>query len=158
MVSWRGWGTLRSKTLSLLVGALAGLSSACEGEGPSVMIISHLVSDEPPVPWSYQCSGVDVDGASTASGNTNDEFWSRESIGDGRVEIVAGTKDEVIGRKVYDLRFVQSGKSDRFTVQAPNGDIWTWVTWGGNECERCPPPPYEPLPGDVSDCGSATTP
>src|SRR4051812_32631448 len=110
MVSWRGWGTLRSKTLLLLVGALAGLSSACEGEGPSVMIISHLVSEEPPVPWAYQCSGINVDGQSTASGDTNDEFWTREIIGDGRVEIVAGTKDGVIGRKVYDLRFVQSGK------------------------------------------------
>lgn len=84
--------------------------------------------------------------------------WTRETIGDGHVEVVVGSKDEVIGRKVYDLKFVESGKSDRFNVSAPNGDLWTCVIWGDNECTPCPPPPYEPLPGDVSGCGYETTP
>ena len=121
------------------------------------MIISHLVSDEQPVPWGYECARV---GGSTGTtlGGTNDEFWTRENIGNGGVEIVAGSKDKVIGRKVYDLSFVRSGKFDRFSVSAPNGDLWTWVVWGGNECVTCPPPPYEPLPGDVSGCGYAATP
>jgi hypothetical protein len=158
MASWRGWDPLRSKTLLLLAGATFGLSTACQSDERKAIIISHLVSEEHPVPWSYQCSGVNVGPQSGTVGGTNAEFWTRETIGDGWVEIVAGSKDEVIGRKVYDLSFVESGKSDRFSVSAPNGDLWTWVTWGDKECVPCPPPPYEPLPGDVSGCGYATTP
>lgn len=158
MVSWSGWGKLRSRTLLLLAGAALGLSTACQSDERKVIIISHRVSEEHPTPWSYECAGVDIGPSSGSLGGPEDDFWSRETIGDGKVEIVAGSKDEVIGRKVYDLKFVESGKSDRFNVSAPNGDLWTWVVWGDTECAPCPPPPYEPLPGDISGCGYTTTP
>jgi hypothetical protein len=158
MVSWAGWDKLRSRTLLLLAGAACALGTACQSDEPKAIIISHLVSDEQPAPWSYQCSGVNVGPSSASLGGPTEEFWTRETIGDGHVEIVVGSKDEVIGHKVYDLEFVESGKSDRFSVSAPNGDLWTWVIWGDNECASCPPAPYEPLPGDVSGCGYETTP
>ena len=153
MVSWRGWDGLRSRARLLLAVAAFGLSTACQSDEPKAIIISHRVSEEHPVPWSYQCSGINVGPSSGTQGSTDDEFWTRETIGQGHVEILVGSKDEVIGRKVYDLTFVESGKSDRFNVNAPNGDEWTWVVWGDDECSPCPPPPYEPLPGDVSGCG-----
>jgi hypothetical protein len=117
------------------------------------MIISHLVSDQPPTPAGYHCSGVDGGLSSSTLGERKDELWTRESIGDGQVEIVVGSRDEVTARKTYDRSFVQSGKSDRFTASAPNGDLWTWFIWSGDECVPCPPGPYEPMPGDASGCG-----
>jgi hypothetical protein len=159
MVRWKGWGKLCSKTLLLLAAAVPlGFSTACQSDEPKAIMVSHRVTEEHPVPWSYQCAGVNVGPQTESLGNKGDEFWTHETIGKGKVEIVVGSKDQVIGRQVYDLEFVESGKSDRFTVSAPNGDVWTWITWGDHECSPCPPPPYEPLPGDVSGCGYVKAP
>jgi hypothetical protein len=135
--------------------ALAVCLAGCGADGPYAMIISHLVTDDPSSPFGYECSDVSHDG-STGSGSPQDDFWTQHTIDSHGVEIVAGSGKKTLERRTFGVEFLRAHKMARFVIEAPSGARWSYMVWGGDRCEPCPSQPYEPLPGDISECGDAS--
>lgn len=133
----------------------AGFVVACDGpDSPAMMVREHLIIDSTTTPSGYECSTPR--GGSSASGTAGeDEFWTRTETGENGMTITAGSFSETLVHREFDIAFFESGRMERFVIEAPDGQRWSYMVWGAEECEECPAESYVALPGDISGCGLA---
>jgi hypothetical protein len=149
------WGVRSFRASALLLGALGLLASiaACDDAG-FAMIQSHLITDQPEPSSGYSCTQLSASG-STGSGGANDGFWITESQDTDGVVIEWGEGETKLGKRQFSPEFFEAGEMERFIIEAPNGDRFSYMVWGAESCTRCPEQPFTPLPGDLSGCANA---
>ena len=135
-----------------LLGALLALATGCD-ESPFAMIQSHLVTSEPMPQSGYSCSQLSGSG-SASNGSATDSFWITESQDAEGVVVEWGEGDAVLGKREFPAEFFVARRMERFVIEAPNGDRFSYTVWGADSCTRCPEHPFTPLPGDEFGCGS----
>lgn len=149
----RGVRSFRAPTL--LLGALLSLTqtTACN-EPSSAMIQSHLITEAPDSASAYSCTQLSASGSS-GMGENNDGFWITETQSEEGVVIEWGEADTKLGQRQFPVEFFEAHSMERFVIEAPNGDQFSYMVWGAQSCTPCPEQTYTPLPGDPSDCANA---
>lgn len=119
-----------------------------------MMVREHLITDSTTPPTGYECS--DPRGGSSTSGTVGkDEFWTRTESGENGLTITGGSFSEILKQRKFDIEFFESRQMERFVIESPDGQRWSYTVWGADVCEECPPEPYVPFPGDISGCGQS---
>jgi hypothetical protein len=65
--------------------------------------------------------------------------------------VVIGSLDQELAHRFYDRDFIESRRVDRFAITTKAGERYEFVYWGGDSCERAPPP----AEGDALDSAGA---
>lgn len=126
---------------------------------PSAFIMStmHALGQGSEGEAGYTCSDISSGGGSTSSGDLGNNLWTREAT-DGRGLVVEiGSLDQLLAQRYYDRDFIVSGSVDQFVVSSASGTQYEFVYWGGDECEPCPPAPYQAPQGDPFGCDMPST-
>jgi hypothetical protein len=149
------WGvrSFRAPTLWLGVLGILTAATACD-EGAFAMVQSHLITTDSEPPSGYTCSQLSGSG-STSSGGNDGDFWITESQDADGVVVEWGEGDNRLGLREFPAEFFEAGKMDRFIIEAPNGDRFSYMAWGAESCTACPEQAFTPLPGDMFGCGNA---
>lgn len=151
----RARGVRRFRVPTLLLGALLTLTQATACNDASfAMIQSHLITDEPEPRSAYTCSQLSASG-STSTGENNDGFWITETQDRDGVVIEWGESATQLGRRQFSSEFFERHAMERFVIDAPNGDRFSYMVWGAQSCTPCPEQSHEPLPGDLFGCANA---
>lgn len=125
------------------------------GDEPFIMSQMHAVVDSGDATAGYSCAKLGQGSGSSSGGSDVDDFWMREDTTSEGLSARIGSYGEVLEQRFYGRDFAARHGLDRFVVTTQSGARYSFVYWGGDECERCPPGPYDPLPGDPWGCGSA---
>ena len=103
---------------------------------------------------AYSCTQLSASGSS-GMGENNDGFWITETQSEEGVVIEWGEADTKLGQRQFPVEFFEAHSMERFVIEAPNGDQFSYMVWGAQSCTPCPEQTYTPLPGDPSDCANA---
>lgn len=147
------WGVRSFRTPALLLAALATVAAACD-DAPFAMVQSHLVTTAPEPPSGFSCSQLSGSG-STGSGGVDDGFWITETQDPEGVVVEWGQDNTKLGKREFPASFFEAGDMDRFVIEAPNGDRFSYMVWGAESCSRCPEQAFTALDGDRFGCGAA---
>lgn len=144
----------------MLGAALPFPNAACGDEADAfIMSQQHRVTapGEPPaetIAGGFTCSNVASGSGSTSGGSRAEDFWVIERIDVSGAHVEVGSFDQVLVTRHYDRGFIAARAVEQLSVTTQNGVGYAFVYWGGTSCERCPPEPFTPRPGDISGCGS----
>lgn len=146
------WAVRSFRAPRLLLGALCLMMVACDDSGYAI-IQSHLITTEPGSGSGYSCTQLSASG-SAGTGRVDDGFWITETQDTEGVTVEWGQDETKLGRRDFPTEFFEAGKMERFVIDSPNGDRFSYMVWGAKSCTQCPEQSYTPLPGDDSGCES----
>jgi hypothetical protein len=139
---------------ALLVGALGLAGGGCGGDDLFVMSQMHQITTSEEAPAGSMCGALDSGESSSGTGDASSDFWMSEKTNRKGTRVRIGSEEETLEDLYYDRDFVESREVDRFIVTTHGGDSYSFMYWGGEECEHCPPLEFEALPGDPWGCGT----
>ena len=133
---------------------LCGTSGCDESENAYIMSQMHQVADSQEARSGFTCVDVSSGTSGTGGGSTMDDFWMTETSSASGLSVEVGSLGQTLETRFYDRAFIAAHEVDRFVVETASGDLYSFVYWGGDSCQLCPPTPADPLPGDPFGCGS----
>ena len=157
VVSWDAMKTRRGRgAAAVLVGAVGLVSGGC-GEDLFVMSQMHQITTSEEAPAGSMCGALDSGESGSETGDASSDFWMSEKTTRKGARVRIGSEEETLEDLYYDRDFLESREVDRFIVTTHGGDSYSFMYWGGDECEQCPPIEFEGLPGDPWGCGTTGT-
>ena len=137
-----------------LCSGLIGCLPLGSDDGPELWVNSqmHQIATGDEVPASRYCGVLGPIGDGSQGGPTDDiwmTFWHTRAAYSVRI----GSYDQLLEERYYDRVSLASHAVDRFVVTTIDGARFSFMYWGDDSCEDCPPLPFEALPGDPWGCG-----
>ncbi|HWO08294.1 MAG TPA: hypothetical protein VNN80_02410 [Polyangiaceae bacterium] len=152
--------TKRSALAGLCAAGLALAGSGCNEPSAYIMSMMHALGQGSEGEAGYSCTQISSGGSASSGGDVGNNLWVHETTDGNGLSVEIGSFDRVLEQRHYDREFSQSHSVDQFVVTSANGTEYEFVYWGGDECEPCPPAPYEAPAGDAFGCdaGGAVSP
>jgi len=138
----------------LLVGASVFTSWGCGGPDVFIMSQMHQVTESDEAPAGFSCGPLDSGSMASGTDDPSADFWMSEETNRRSMRVQIGSEEELLAERYYDREFVESREVDRFVVTTHGGAQYSFMYWGGDGCETCPPIEFEALPGDPWGCGT----